>query len=90
MNQNAGTPALPEELSTEVTSDTNDILLPDIPPSPAVHNDNITLPDIASPLLVTIYEFERGSGTMDISLVDNGSLLLGMASDLLQSAETNS
>lgn len=33
-------------------------------------NNNITLPDIAAPLLVMVYEFERGQGTIDISLVD--------------------
>ncbi len=30
-----------------------------------------------------IYEFERGQGTMDIALVENGSSLLETTSDLL-------
>ncbi|KAI9267830.1 TEA/ATTS domain family-domain-containing protein [Sporodiniella umbellata] len=88
LSQQAALPLLPEDAPTELAPNTNDILLGEMA-SPVIHHEAVTLPDIASPLLVMIYEFERGSGTMDISLVDSGSVLLGIASDLLQSTENH-
>ncbi|KAG0742889.1 hypothetical protein G6F62_003481 [Rhizopus arrhizus] len=71
LNQGTTTTTTTQDLSQTLA---DDLLLPRTPPSETI------LPDIASPLLVMIYEFERGQGTIDVSLVQNNNIV---ASDLL-------
>lgn len=44
-----------------------------LPPASAATTNTISITPDISPLLVMIYEFERGQGTMDISIVDTTS-----------------
>jgi hypothetical protein len=41
-----------------------------LPPASAATTNTLSMTQEISPLLVMIYEFERGQGTMDISIVD--------------------
>ncbi|KAG1043722.1 hypothetical protein G6F43_011598 [Rhizopus delemar] len=97
MNQTSVLPEdpMPASTSTMEVTLSDDLLLTDTTqtesaaaatPTPSANHESacIALPNTtSSPLLVMIYEFERGQGTMDIALVENGSSLLETTSDLL-------
>lgn len=97
MNQTSVLPEdpMPASTSTMEVTLSDDLLLTNtkqtesaaaVTPTPSANHESacIALPSTtSSPLLVMIYEFERGQGTMDIALVENGSSLLETTSDLL-------